>query len=255
MRLGAPKRAAVGRRAGEEHGRHPLAPFRVPGGVHRALAVHRHLAAAVRAAGDLPAIIVYPHGPLERAARRRARGPAPCRGCRRERPCARARPRRRPGRRARRRGSRRRSRRRDGPRAPARVPRRARGPTQVAAFSGPSRLSIHDITTVPSAVTAMPSKEWEMGRSSLTRRWPSQLRPPSRERDRRRSEAKSTPAGLGGRTTRRHRGRRRGRRPAAASGGGPRRRARRDSPAPGGRPHRPLGPRRGSCRGPPRRPR
>ena len=69
--------------------------------------------------------------------------------------------------------------------------------TQVAAFSGPSRLSIHDITTVPSAVTVMPSKEWEMGRSSLTRMWPSQVRPPSRERERRRSEAKITPGGLG----------------------------------------------------------
>ncbi len=78
----------------------------------------------------------------------------------------------------------------------ARAPSSSTRATQVAARSGPSRLSIQDITTVPSVVTAMPSNEWETGRSSLTRRWPSQLRPPSRERDSRRSDAKITPAGF-----------------------------------------------------------
>src|SRR5262245_50814358 len=78
-----------------------------------------------------------------------------------------------------------------------RVPSSSTRATQVAAFSGPSRLSIHAITTAPSPVTVIPSNECEIGRSSFTRTWPSQLRPPSRDRDRRKSEAKRTPGGRG----------------------------------------------------------
>ena len=78
-----------------------------------------------------------------------------------------------------------------------RVPSSSTRATQVAAFSGPSRLSIHAITTAPSRATVVPSNECEIGRSSFTRTWPSQLRPPSRDRDRRRSDAKSTSGGRG----------------------------------------------------------
>ena len=67
----------------------------------------------------------------------------------------------------------------------------------VPAFSHPSRLSIHVTRTVPSAATARPSKECEIGRSSLMRSGGSKLWPPSSDRERRRSEAKSVPSGFG----------------------------------------------------------
>jgi hypothetical protein len=50
---------------------------------------------------------------------------------------------------------------------------------------------------VPSDATASPSKECEIGRSSLTRRCPVKVLPPSWERDRRKSDANSVPSGLG----------------------------------------------------------
>ena len=50
---------------------------------------------------------------------------------------------------------------------------------------------------MPSDATASPSKECEIGRSSLTRRCPVKVLPPSGERDRRRSDANSVPSGLG----------------------------------------------------------
>ena len=79
-----------------------------------------------------------------------------------------------------------------------RVPCSTTRATQVAGSLRPSWLSIHVSSTVPSAATASPSNECEMGRSSFTRSGAARsVRPPSSERESCRSEAKSVPSGLG----------------------------------------------------------
>ena len=78
-----------------------------------------------------------------------------------------------------------------------RVPASTTRASQVAGSERPSWPSIQVTSTVPSAATARPSKECEIGRSSFTRSGASNVRPPSSERESRKSEANSVPLGLG----------------------------------------------------------
>ena len=198
---GGAEAAAVGgdgeaaRRAG------PPAALRVPDSRRaRPLRVGRHRAAAMRAGGDLPAIGVHERRRREGApAVARARR-APCRGRRPGRPCARAPPR---CRRARPPRSTRQHTQVSPPRAWS-MPLHARAPLgharDVGGASGarPRGCRSSATSTVPSAATAR-SVERVRDRPVLVhaQRRARSVRPPSSERDRRRSDANSVPSGLG----------------------------------------------------------